>query len=432
VAVIVLIAAVSFGAYAYAKAHSVQPIAIHKASPTATPSSGYLNGYPSYNGLPVAPYGYGYTPPPSTYGYNGVDSGGPYGYAYSPPPVGYSAGVPYGSIPQVGYGYGPPRGVSVGTLPSAEFGAYLQCEFDNADPQCNQQLANGTRCGYGYPDCVAVQLSCRLPVSSGFQQMPQGAYSQDLSNTPAVSGPWEGETYDWSHSRWLPVPPSWVAPDFLHYAYVDGSLAIHAVDVVSGADQVVTASGAKWRLIGYEADGIYASMGDGMGPGLWRIPPAGGAATRINTADLIQYVAAGVAYGVAGVNSAGAMTPVVRVDLKTGAVSNWFSVAGSSTQVLGVDRDGHALIDTVDSNGYGSMHVLWAVQSANTAVKLLQGSLRFSGPTLSDRYGLWLTAFSQPNQGTYLLTTVSDSAGGVHPVFDRVSDAVGFLAGACN
>jgi hypothetical protein len=426
----VIVLAVGVSYIAYAKAHSIQHIALRTASPNPSVFNGYgPNAYAS--GQSGYPYAYS-APSGNVYG---SDSAGPNGYAYSPPPYGYSAGAPYGSVAQVGYGYGAPQGVSIGTLPQAEFGAYLQCEFDNADPQCNQQLANGTRCGYGYTDCVAVQLSCRLPVSAGqgggFVQMPKGPYSPDPSSTAAVSGPWEGETYDWSHARWLPVPPQWVAPDFLHYAYVDSNRAIHAVDVASGSDQVATSSG-QWQLLGYQTDGIYGTTGSGQVSGLWRIPPTGGAPTKINATAYIQYVAAGYAYGVALNYPAGSTVPVVRVDLKTGAATNWFSVPGSSAQVIGVDRDGHVLIDTVDSNGYGTTQTLWAVQSANAAVKLLQGNLRFSGPTMSDRYGLWLTAFSQPNQGTYLLTTVSDASGGVHPVFDRVSDISGLLAGACN
>jgi hypothetical protein len=295
-------------------------------------------------------------------------------------------------------------------------------------------------------------LSCRLPVfvgppgSGGFIVFPGATFIADPKSAVTVPSPSPGSTpppapapgygqgytglsYDRAFSRWLPVPSAWVSPDGSRYAYVSPD-SVYVVNVATNA-QSELGQGHSWGIVGVGAQGVYASVVNQGG--LWLLPFTG-AAQQISTSGFWQAVSTDAAYGTpTSAVPQGAVNNIIRVDLKTGALSDWFTHVGAQSSVAGLDGQGHPIIYI---NYFTGGNEIWIASGPKDA-KAIAGSYYANGssngfspqgtPT-ADSHGIWIpgnysTGYNSGGQGMALYVAGS----GLY----IVSGISGQVAGGC-
>jgi hypothetical protein len=249
-------------------------------------------------------------------------------------------------------------------------------------------------------------LSCRLPVfagppgSGGFIVFPGATFIADpksgvvlpspTSPPPPGYGQQTSLTYDQPFSRWLPVPFTAVSPDGSRYAYVSAD-SIYMVNVGTGA-QVELGQGHSWSIVGVGAQGVYASIVNQSG--LWLLPFAG-TAQQITTSGFWQQVSTDAAYGTpTSAVPQGAVNNIIRVDLKTGAISDWFTHEFAQSSVVGLDTKGHPIVYV---NYFSGGNEIWIAAGPKDALAIAgwyggngyyQGFSSYSAP-IADSHGIW-------------------------------------------
>jgi hypothetical protein len=161
--------------------------------------------------------------------------------------------------------------------------------------------------------------------------------------------------------RWVQVARSLVAPDGSYYVYTETSGnpevdRLHVVDLATSADHVIAQGGIDtgYNPFDIEADGIYAGRapnGPATLPGVWRLDPRTGAATQLDATQRWQWISGGYAFATVP-NSTdpfvvqGGPLPdtLLRLDLRTGAVQEWFRKRGVFPNVIGFDWNGRPLV----------------------------------------------------------------------------------------
>lgn len=295
------------------------------------------------------------------------------------------------------------------------------------------------------------RLDCRLPVfaggtgSGGFIVYPGASFIADPNSSvtlpagiptpPPVGGPGPGYgqnfglSYDHQYSRWVPVPANQVSPDGSHYAYAP-SEGIYIVNVANGTVSEVGA-GHSWSLAGVQTDGVYA--GDANAGGLWLFPYSG-ASRQVTRSGYWRAASATAAYGTStSAVPPGATNTIIRVDLKTGATSEWFARASAQSSVIGVDGKGNAIISVTYINGSGSDILIVNGPSSTTAITGFYNpqygpgtGFNSYGMPIADSHGIWLTgSYSSYGRGASGLALYTGSA------FYWMSDIGGQLAGGC-
>jgi len=291
-------------------------------------------------------------------------------------------------------------------------------------------------------------IDCRLPVyagqsgSGGFIVFPGGTFVADPRSAVTLPSPspgatptpqpgpgygsyFPGMTYDHQYSRWLPVPTTWVSPDGGHYAYT-GSDGIYIVNVANGT-QTEMGEGHGWAIVGVQNAGVYASTPGGAGLSLF---PFSGASRVITTTGYWQAVSSTAAYGTTtSAVPQGATNAIVRLDLNTGAVTDWFTREGKQSSVMGVDGQGSAIISLNFLNGSGTE--IWIAKGPTNA-SAIAGRAYFgfqpNGSPVVDSHGIWFSGYSagynQSTQGVALYVAGSG--------FYWMSGIGGQLAGACS
>lgn len=324
-----------------------------KPSPTRNPASG---PYPTYSYPASGPF-----PNPAS-GPDGNPASGPY------PPTAYAAS---GSYPPF---YPPATSASGGTLPTRS-------------------------------------LDCRLPVyagppgSGGFVVFPGGSFIADPASSVAVPSPTPsavpngpgygpstpGLSYDRAFSRWLPVPASWVSPDGSRYAFT-GSDGVYVVNVANGT-QTELGEGHAWYVVTVQSQGVYAANPNAAG--LWLLPFSG-TPRQITTAGYWQAATASAAYGtVTSAVPSGASNRIVRLDLKTGATTDWFARPGTISSVTGFDGKGNPILQVSYINGSGNE--IWITTSPTNASPIAavafnpynSGGFNANGTPIADSHGIW-------------------------------------------
>jgi hypothetical protein len=252
------------------------------------------------------------------------------------------------------------------------------------------------------------QLVCRLPVyagqngSGGFIQYPGGNFTADPSSavglpsgaSPAPGGGYGGNflgiAYDRPFARWLPVPYTWVSPDGSRYAFAAGD-GIYWVDVATGTEYELGA-GHYWTLVGVKNDGVYASIA-GQG-GLWFLPYTR-SPQQITTTGFWQAVSTTAAYGTAtSAVPQGVANTIIRLDLSSGTVSDWFTRQGASSAVRGLDAAGNPIVDV---QLYAGDSETW-IAKGPTADPIFGSveNLRDQGTPIADTHGIWFVFYSSP------------------------------------
>src|ERR1700674_1507233 len=174
----------------------------------------------------------------------------------------------------------------------------------------------------------AAQTTCRVPfsviseASGGFITYPGGQRQDDPSSVVALPGYTPGQigvnpglAYDRALGRWVPVPPEWLAPGALTYAYADFTGTIRAVTPGGGSEDV-TADGG-WELISTADTGVYAARPNVAGA--WFVP-FGGVPQQIVDRGSWQRYFNGVLWGIDGSGQ------VFEHDLTSGAETVWGTV----------------------------------------------------------------------------------------------------------
>ena len=262
---------------------------------------------------------------------------------------------------------------------------------------------------------AAAGLSCRLPVvtssQAGWLSFPDGSYQADSRANVQLPGyssaPLYWKSYDKAFEHWLPVPRDWISPDGRHYAYADPPAApglpklggVHVVDVGTGVDHLFRPAAEDWTVLDYEAEGVYLSVQPSAPAspyGLWLLDPSGQHPFRqIDNARSWQYISAGGAWGMGDPltgQGPGPGSRLLRLDLKTGAISSWYKRTDLEFEVVGADAAGHPLLQT--TKGYPNQLLRVTAQNSASALGPAPGSVLPSLGTyihpLSDAHGLWL------------------------------------------
>jgi hypothetical protein len=251
----------------------------------------------------------------------------------------------------------------------------------------------------------APAMSCRLPIyvgqpgSGGFVLFPEGTYVADPRSAVALPSPspgsappagpyggyygYSGMAYDHAHTRWLPVKSDWVAPDGNHYVYPTTN-SLYVVDANSKS-QVALATGQTWTPIRVLNDRVYATIQ--YSPGLWMLPFSG-ASKQVTEQGYWQAATSVAAYGtVTSAVPQGVTAKLMRLDIATGTVTDWFSRDGANSSVYGFDLEGHPLVMSY----YGGPWALWLTTSPSEATVLAnsyQGINNLQSP-LADSHGIW-------------------------------------------
>jgi hypothetical protein len=260
---------------------------------------------------------------------------------------------------------------------------------------------------------LLVNLDCRLPARlatetiPGFLDLRTGHFVSDRSaGKGAIS-------YSWPARSWLPALYEDVALDGLHYAYVEGITDspgsgsppksegnIHVVNVATGSDRIVLRGATLaqvghpirgvWGIVSYSAEGIYvekqAFASEGLW-GLWLINPDTAAVRQILPESVGDFSLGG---GAAWIGSGGYNnTTISRIDLATGAQTEWFRKPNRFVWYLGSDSSGRPLMMWQQEHLASSE--IWVLTGP------FQGSLLYSGPqstmpflpVATDSHGVW-------------------------------------------
>ncbi len=204
-------------------------------------------------------------------------------------------------------------------------------------------------------------------------------------------------SYDHALAKWLPVPFQWVSPDGSRYAYPSTN-SIYVQDVADSAH-------VQWLL------------------------PYSGSPHQITSNGYWRTAAAGAAYGTpTSAVPQGASSAIIRLDLNTGAISDWFGRSNSQAYPVGFDGHGHPVIQ-VNYNGDGSELWLTTAPSTGTPIGGAGGSYYQSpnlyGTPLGDSHGIWIPGSVPGNNGAGIALFVPGS--GVY----WMANIGGQLAGPC-
>jgi hypothetical protein len=283
----------------------------------------------------------------------------------------------------------------------------------------------------------------------GFVTLPAGTFRPDPK---FLTGGNASFTYDRPFSRWLGVADArytaylergygwrtnllgvgaWVSPDGARYAFTDyvfspppspaqgpiapsGRTRIHLVDLATGNSRMLADVNGLYGIVAYVPEGIYLYWNLQSFSGLWLVDPATGSFSEVNREGFWQYVGGGAAW--AASTSYDSAQPLVqgrilRLDLKTRAITTWFSGPDPNLHLVGLDNEGHPI---------AAVPTQIFVLARADAPQQIDGASQLSGITsLSDSNGTWFGT----QAGIYLYRA------GVG--FTRVSDVPGQVAGSC-
>jgi hypothetical protein len=263
-------------------------------------------------------------------------------------------------------------------------------------------------------------LNCRLPVAltsttggkdPAFIQFPQAMLT--TATIPSFNGTqlrgYGAPAYDQPLATWLPVPPAYISPDGARYAYTDAdwtagiptSTRVHVVDVRAGRDRVVFDKGA-YDVVAFTATGVFVVHHlpqTDSSDGLWLLNPDSGTLRKLTSAGT-EWFTVGADAAWSGELAPGDTTPgkiqadrLIRLDLRTGAVTPWFYRQGQQITVLGLDPEGHPLVEV----GSETKTELWLVSAPSAATLINSGggwgaadSLGPYWPVVADSHGVWM------------------------------------------
>ena len=298
-----------------------------------------------------------------------------------------------------------------------------------------------------------VTFSCRLPISLGAGQGPQGEFitfpSGRVTIEPAspkldslvrpgreLHGDHVTLYYDRAYKRWLPVSRGAVSPDGAHYAFTDRPVlaqpdpqaraTLHVVAVKTGVD--VTFDGGEWAnpyaVLDYAAEGLYLITDTGSYFGLWLMDPTTGAVTKVADLPNVQGRADKNHFWVGTFNPSDP-NPVVafapnqldRLNPADGSRVTWFYRPGSSVHFVGEDVAGQPII--LSSGLNSAEYLLGLSPGVSRSIFTFADKRPALSNAIADKHGIWFGSLD----GIYLYTQALGLV--------KVSNQPGYPANGC-
>jgi len=304
-----------------------------------------------------------------------------------------------------------------------------------------------------------LDFRCTLPVqgylSLGRISLPDGGVTVDQVQPQGKGTPAFGSVY--VGGKWLPVPRTWLSPDGSAYAYVTTTsgvpgqaqtATVYVHDIARGPDRKLwSGSGYAQTIIGWGPGGVYfglqptASSQGFTGQEVWVVDPANPSAAHrvgpnppqtaapgVPAVPLFQFgtrIAGSAAWTVKQGVTQGPIPPgggviarspaeVVRMELKDGSLSTWFTAPdGTNVGIAGTDQQGHPiliinttpkLVQQPQSSGapvpvpseviYPPPPRVLLLTGANQTVEISSGADATFRPSsaFGDGHGIWFTS----------------------------------------
>lgn len=285
-----------------------------------------------------------------------------------------------------------------------------------------------------------VNFSCRLPVVTsapgsaginyhgGFIQFPAAQLTGDPQGTmvaraedvvtataPVLTGDGVVPFYDRAQSRWVPAQAGQSLADGSQYAYVSfhastGIFTVHVVTVATGSSRSFKVSElTNPQVADFGPAGVYLYNQSGLGgpgEGLWLLDPQTGAIKQVRAIARLWMVRSGYAW-VARLDprdktvwTPSELAPansLVRIDLATGAETEWYYQAGHYPWLQGLDSSDRPVLTV----GAGDANEIWLVDQPGSAGRLVfRGNIPGLAYVQGDRDRLWFGNYD----GIYLYT----------------------------
>jgi hypothetical protein len=287
-------------------------------------------------------------------------------------------------------------------------------------------------------------FTCRLAVGTGwfgsdstggFVAVPRGAFHRDLA-APTVIG--SGLAFDAPFSRWVAAKPEVISSDGSKYAWIErqgetSNHLLHVTEVSGGSDRSYAVGPAQATdseghfapvpvALAVTQDSVFLTYGWEGTWSVWRLDLGNGSLAKITGLPSPSYGAGAIWLELQrGPNQVGMYSDgdtLARLDLKSGAVQDWFHRDNVVVRYLGVDQDGNPWAQAITFRTMDPrVPEIWRVRGPGQADLVLSGQ-QFSR-VITDKHGTWFANES----GVYLYS------GGR---LQRVSSAsVGEVVGPC-
>src|SRR6202171_296902 len=298
-------------------------------------------------------------------------------------------------------------------------------------------------------------FTCRLPVGTGspssrsnggFVAVPRGSFELDpaasmltgeqqsveTSVKPVLKGS-SGIAFDVPFSRWVPASPEVISSDGSQYAWTEREShgLLHVTKVADGSDRTFAAApppdlqghGPAIPVpIGITTESVFLTYGWEGKSGVWRLDLASGSLIKLTGLPSPSYGAGTIWLELTrGPNQVGMYSDgdtLSRLDLRSGAVQDWFHRDNVVVRYLGFELEGNPWVLTGTFRAIDPrVFEIWRVRGPGQADLVLSGQQ--VSRVITDKHGTWFANGS----GVYLYSSGR---------LQRVSSAsVGEVVGPC-
>jgi hypothetical protein len=250
-----------------------------------------------------------------------------------------------------------------------------------------------------------IAISSGAPGSGGWVQFPGGAFTADPKSNVTIAGQgWaSGLAWNAAMNTWVPVNWYMVRQDGQVYAFMTwtgaGGLTVEVVrrNGTTFTLGALPQNNYAFNALSAEPEGVYVTSSSGQG-GLWLLGYAGGV-KQISASGFWQLAAFGYAYGtVTPAVPQGGTNVILRLNLKTGQSTNWFTRPGLQSRVVGVTISGTPIIEAASQT---TAQVWLGTQTG----KLLHTEAIDGSRQANPYYGY------QPYPSVYAITALGDQVG---------------------
>jgi hypothetical protein len=163
---------------------------------------------------------------------------------------------------------------------------------------------------------------------------------------------------------------------------------------VGGGTQSRLGIGHIWRVLSVGSQGVYATIVNQAG--IWLVPFSGDA-QPIKESGFWQAATTNYAYGTATSQlPSGIANTILRLDLRTGVVSDWFGQKDATSSVLGLDAVGRPILSLYYfSNNASEVWLAIAPGQSYPIFGSIPGttpSLNTQSAPIADTHGIWFPA----------------------------------------
>jgi hypothetical protein len=256
--------------------------------------------------------------------------------------------------------------------------------------------------------------------------------SVETSVKPVLKGS-SGIAFDVPFSRWVPASPEVISSDGSQYAWTEREShgLLHVTKVADGSDRTFAAGPppdlqghgpAIPAPIGITTESVFLTYGWEGTSGVWRLDLASGSLIKLTGLPSPSYGAGTIWLELTrGPDHVGMYSDgdtLARMDLKSGAVQDWFHRDNVVVRYLGFDLEGNPWVLTGTFRAIDPrVFEIWRVRGPGQADLVLSGQQ--VSRVITDKHGTWFANGS----GVYLYS------GGR---LQRVSSAsVGEVVGPC-